>query len=342
MALSILFYHSGSFVDLGWNVDASTVLGKLGIYGVSVFFILSGLTLAHVYHASLLSIEGTARFFLRRAFRIWPLLSFVVLLKAAEGWISGTPYSLPLLAANATGLFGFIAPTAYINVGAWSIGNEMVFYALTPGLIAAYNRSTFIGNAVVLATAAIGATFAFALLEPARPLADQWATYVNPFNNLWLFAAGIAIFYNLREVDMRPALRWAFLLAPCCLFVLFPAKGDQISIVTGVPRVVLSLASIGVVIGFYQCTIKAPKLASESLKKLGHISYGVYLIHPFLIDGAVFVLGENPAAPPLFVALVCIGTIAVSALVYAKLEKPMNNLGRSITAKLPFRRFAAG
>jgi peptidoglycan/LPS O-acetylase OafA/YrhL len=152
MALSILLYHSASFANLGWSADASTVLGRLGIYGVSIFFILSGLTLAHVYHASIGTAEGVAKFFTRRAFRIWPLLTFVVILKAAGAWYAGTPYSPAIIVANMTGLFGFIRPTAYINTGAWSIGNEMVFYALTPILIGAYSKSRAAGNALVVTT----------------------------------------------------------------------------------------------------------------------------------------------------------------------------------------------
>jgi peptidoglycan/LPS O-acetylase OafA/YrhL len=43
MALSILLYH------LGGPHDASTPLGKLAVYGVSIFFILSGLSMAIGY-----------------------------------------------------------------------------------------------------------------------------------------------------------------------------------------------------------------------------------------------------------------------------------------------------
>ncbi len=47
MAIAIMFYHLTS-----WHItplDSSSVLGRLGIYGVSVFFILSGLSMAVVY-----------------------------------------------------------------------------------------------------------------------------------------------------------------------------------------------------------------------------------------------------------------------------------------------------
>src|SRR5690606_4855520 len=97
MALSILLYHSAAFVELGWNADATTFLGKLGIYGVSIFFVLSGLSLAHVYSAYFTGLTRVVKFGTRRAFRIWPLLTVVVAIKAAQALYEGNPYSPELL-----------------------------------------------------------------------------------------------------------------------------------------------------------------------------------------------------------------------------------------------------
>ncbi|RYZ82460.1 MAG: acyltransferase, partial [Proteobacteria bacterium] len=38
MAFSILIYHTASFMPLGWDAESSSPIGKLGIYGVSIFF----------------------------------------------------------------------------------------------------------------------------------------------------------------------------------------------------------------------------------------------------------------------------------------------------------------
>lgn len=345
MALSILFYHSALFADLEWRTDASTLLGKLGIYGVSIFFILSGLTLAHVYHASLDSIEGTAKFFVRRAFRICPLLTFVVLVKAVSAWQAGTPYSLALIAANVTGLFGFISPTAYINVGAWSIGNEMVFYAITPALIAAYSRSISLGNVMVGIAAVSGTVFAFVLLDPAKPLAIQWGTYINPFNNLFLFAAGVAIFYNLAGIKIGRPWRALMLIVPVTLFICYPSSGDQVHIVTGFGRVWLSAAAIAIVIGLYKAAPKLPKACAASLAWLGAISYGIYLIHPFVIDWLTLALDDLPWVEAwMFVIGVGAISIATASVIYAAIEQPFTKLGRGaatwIAANLA--RFRAG
>lgn len=64
MALSIMLYHFGG------KHDAATPLGRLGIYGVSIFFILSGLSMAIAYDRYIQGFRTSVTFFIRRLFRI--------------------------------------------------------------------------------------------------------------------------------------------------------------------------------------------------------------------------------------------------------------------------------
>jgi exopolysaccharide production protein ExoZ len=61
MAFSIMLYHysSLSFVEQ----DAGTLLGRLSVYAVSIFFILSGLSIAVAYNKYIKNAR-TALFFL--------------------------------------------------------------------------------------------------------------------------------------------------------------------------------------------------------------------------------------------------------------------------------------
>jgi peptidoglycan/LPS O-acetylase OafA/YrhL len=71
MALSIMLYHfSGQH-------DAATPLGRLGVYGVSIFFILSGLSMAIAYDRYVMDFRSSVTFFIRRMFRIWPLFQHI-------------------------------------------------------------------------------------------------------------------------------------------------------------------------------------------------------------------------------------------------------------------------
>ncbi len=76
MAIGIMFYHF--FVWTFGTYESDTFLEKIGLYGVSVFYVPNKILL------------------------------------------------------NLSGLFGFVAFDKYIPTGAWSIGNELVFYAFFP------------------------------------------------------------------------------------------------------------------------------------------------------------------------------------------------------------------
>jgi exopolysaccharide production protein ExoZ len=133
LAFAIMFYPL-----TGWQLhelDSSSLLGRLGIYGVSMFFVLSGLSMAIVYHRYIDGVRSSASFFIRRVFRIWPLLWLAVAFSVAAGLAAHKSPDWYVVAMNLTTAFGFVDPSLYISTGAWSIGNEMVYYALTPFII---------------------------------------------------------------------------------------------------------------------------------------------------------------------------------------------------------------
>lgn len=326
MALSIMLYHFG-----GRN-DAATPLGKLGIYGVSIFFILSGLSMAIAYDKYIKDFRSSANFFIRRLFRIWPLLWLAVVLVAVPAYLSGKPYSGTMIALNLSTLFGFIAPTEYINMGAWSIGNEMVYYAFTPAFIAAYHWRKSVGNLVTLAAVAIGFVFAFYILDPSSTLGDQWALYINPFNNLFLYCAGLAIYYNFREVEAPRGWHLPILLIAVALFFLYPSSGDQINIVTGVNRVAMSLIALTIVFAFYKCPPTLPKFLGDKFEQLGIATYGVYLLHPIVLDftrGAFQMLGVHIKYLPTLLAIGL--TIVLAIFTFRFFESPLTKLGKRVT-----------
>ena len=68
-----MVYHYASWS--GGQVSTSYLLGRMGIFGVVIFYILSGLTLTHVYGNKLeFTNNGLIIFYTKRALRIFPLL----------------------------------------------------------------------------------------------------------------------------------------------------------------------------------------------------------------------------------------------------------------------------
>lgn len=322
MALSIMFYHLTSWVIA--PLDSSNTLGRLGIYGVSIFFILSGLSMAIVYNAYIKDVTTSINFFIRRIFRIWPLLWVVCFLIFINMYLSGA-YRWKLLILNITTLFGFIKPTAYLATGAWSIGNEMVYYALTPFIFHLYNYKKVWGNFFLLICSLVGLFFAFYLLDPTDILLNQWGVYVNPFNNLFLYVMGIGMYYNFKNVTISTQLNATILVAAIILFCFLPYDGNQIRIVSGFGRIVFVLLSISIVFCFYKMKIKLPLILSNVLEILGLATYGIYLIHPVVYLYLIKI--DNVF---LYMGVVSIITIVLSIFSYKLFELKFITLGKSL------------
>ena len=131
MAIAIMLYHYFSWTFVNQTFDSSTILGVIGIYGVSIFYIISGVALSIVYNKKL-DLSSTPSFFTKRVFRILPLLCLSIILNI---YLFDISPGFRKVFLNMTGLFSFIDHDAYITTGSWSIGNEIVFYTIFPLLI---------------------------------------------------------------------------------------------------------------------------------------------------------------------------------------------------------------
>jgi len=127
-ATGIMIFHY-----LSWtlnNFPSETFLARVGLYGVAIFYVLSGLTLYYVYYNKMtFSKKYLQSFFKKRVLRIFPLMWLVTLLHI---FLSNKVPDFYILFLNLSGLFGFIKWDAYFSTGVWSIGNELVFYAFFP------------------------------------------------------------------------------------------------------------------------------------------------------------------------------------------------------------------
>ena len=326
MALCIIVYHYFSWTFHAY--DSATFLGVLGIYGVSVFYILSGLTLYHVYNNKL-DFSNLYSFFVKRIFRILPLLWLSIFLNI---FLLGQTYNFRKIFLNASGLFGFLDHDNYITVGAWSIGNELVFYSLFPMIIILNKWKHYWTEIFFLLSLMIAIYFAFWSLNSSGSLGHQWTMYINPMNQIFLFTGGMLIgkIIGLKKSNTTSLL----LFIVCVLFILFyPNSGDQINLVSGWNRIIYSFISFVLTISFLLIdTTIINKIVDWGLTKLGHISYSLYLLHA-IVFWTVAKYINRVESQTLFLTICFISTIVVSYLSYNYLEMKFSKLGKRLLKK---------
>lgn len=280
-ALSILAYHMYLF-NFG-EVDSSNILGKFKIYGVSIFYILSGITLYVVYKDRLhFNKKDLLEFYIKRFFRLVPLLWLVTLLTVLLQY-NPEIMSLKKIILNITILPGAIRPEGFIASGAWSIGNEIFFYLFFPFMIFLIRfRRSFI-FLFVLVSLLFLIYFTFYVLDPLVPLGLQWSAYVNPLDQFFYFITGIALGILGGYIPQRKLVYLLFFGLFFFLFSYYHVTGEPIMLVTGTNRMVLSAYVVLLCLFFYKTDFGgfAPALRN-CLQFLGNISYSLYLLHPIV------------------------------------------------------------
>ena len=328
-AFAIMFYHFSIWTNRGEAHTADSFLGRIGLYGVSIFFVLSGLTMYLVYHDKMQDSKAIKSFFIKRIFRIYPLYWLACL---SSIYFLETPATKTDIFWNFTGLFAFINSKS-LTTGGWSIGNELVFYAFFPLLIW-LSQKKFSFYVTIILSVCIGIFFCFNLLNNTATMTAQWMTYTNPFNQLFFFVAGIGLGKMVKTTfffKQHQNLNYLVLFLIIGLFVVYPAVGQQTVLISGSNRIVFSLLSIIICFLIFTLDVQLPMLIEKPLTTLGEISYGVYLIHPIVFLELRQFLADYFVIPPqTFFVIALFVTIFISFLIYSWLEKPLIRLGKKI------------
>lgn len=324
MAILIMVYHYFTWTFSPY--DSSTFLGIFGVYGVSTFYVLSGLTLYLVYNESL-TLSNTKYFFFKRIFRIYPLLLISTFLTIV---LLNKSYDTKIILLNISGLFGFVAPDKYISTGAWSIGNELFFYSLFPLFILGSRRYNYFIEVCFLISLLISFIFAFFILSGDESLMVQWKTYINPFNQLFLFLGGICIGKYVRP-QKNNLLSFVLLAFAFAFVIYFPVAGNRINILIQWNRLLFSIMTFCITISFFKFNLNLGRLPNLVLVKVGHISYSVYLIHPIVFWYLSRYINRK-TYQELFLTLCFFITILLSWFTYRFFEAKLIQLGKFVVS----------
>ncbi|MFF5229323.1 acyltransferase family protein [Dactylosporangium sp. NPDC000521] len=346
----VVLYHAGVGVFGG------------GYTGVDVFFVISGFLITTQLFGELERHQtiSISRFYARRAVRLLPASTLVLVATLAAAWVWLPPTRFPSIALDGlTSTFYAInwrlaaGGVDYLNAGAppsplqhfWSLAVEEQFYLVWPVLLLAaslawrWRRPTLSRASVVVTLLVLGGLSFAAGLEQTRTAAP-WA-YFGAHTRAWelglgaLIAVGTPVLARLPRA-LAAVLTWAGLAAVCAAAVLFteatpfpghaallPVLGTGLMIAGGCAR---PAGGIGAVLRF------------GPFQLLGKLSYSWYLWHwPVLIIAPV-ALGMT-AALPLNLALAA-ASLALAAGSYWLVENQVRN--RQVLRAKPVRGIALG
>ena len=323
-ALGIMFYHM-HLLNFG-ETDASSPLAVIKIYAVTIFFILSGLTLYKVYFDSFHT-GGIKTFFIKRILRIVPLLWLATILTFL---LSEESYPAKKIAVNMLVLPGILKPEMFVANGAWSIGNELGFYVLFPMILLLTQRKANYLILLLIASLIPFLYFTYAVLDPSSTLGAQWSKYVSPFNQFAFFLVGMSLGALKRPhaalVKFAPYLAILVMIA----LLIYPVHGEPIQLASGNNRIVLSVLTTLLCYLIYIADFSfLPASVQWGLSTLGEISYSVYLIHPLVFILVRRAMGSAAVSQPyLLIGVTITASLVVSYFLYQYFEKYFMGLAR--------------
>ena len=311
VAVAMYHYHMWSGAVVPRFVES--LLAIAGTYGVSVFFILSGYSLAHAYHdkfQSSVSSHDYKRYLKRRIARLAPLfISAIILSIIGKMIVSHKLMDFYAIIANIFLVFGFVQPSNSPVIGGWSIGIEVVYYIIFPLLILLLKNRWYILLFSALFTAWITMKVSgFGNLEAG------WSWYVHPANHLIFFVIGV--YSRLGEQFLRDrSVVFDRVLAIGCVagIVMCAYKGlTEFEAVTGVMRFVLVILSSVLVLSASRLRFRG--VLGMTSGALGGLSYPLYLFHPLAYFAFTGLAGgvENSASwlPALFIGATLVAMLA--------------------------------
>ena len=335
-ALAVACYHL-----LLWQDVAA--LHSFGSYGVYLFFVLSGASLAYTYEASIAAHRFSfGKFLWVRYLRLAPLyvaLMAVVLpwklLKEGASLELGVTYLL-----NVTLLFGFYKPSTHaVLVGGWSLGIEVIYYLLFPLLMLSF-RQRALAWGVFGALLAIQVAWIVATIGQASGYVQNAQAYHQAPAFAAYFMGGCLIgVARRRGADKRlpQSLGLAGMAAGFALLLAANPvqQGDELMGWRGV-----LLCSLCFALVYLAGHVKLQGVTARVAGYFGDATYGVYLLHPVIFFGLVFVvlprLGmPSPISWDLPGRLVLLAAVVSAAFVLALLsekyfEKPLRAWGKRL------------
>lgn len=340
LALGVVFHHVAiyhQYMQTGkWYLPPTRFYADLGQVGVAMFFMITG----HLFWTQMLKAGGKprlAKLYMGRVFRIIPLYLFLVvvvlltvgvltrwrleeppltLAKNVAKWLAGGV----LMGSNVNGYAGTVLISAGVT---WSLKYEWIFYASL--LVTSFFARKFIFGIMLPVTG----------LLVAAPLLHFYPNKISLAAAL-MFCIGMTVASAKRAFVAKPRKmpQWALStgVVGCLASVLLLFDG----VYRTIPILILGVAFALVV---FDATLFGILLARPA-KRLGDISYGIYLLQgPILFlmftPPSVRSLATESAWIHWAVALIAaLALVMLATATHVLIERPGIQAGQWIWAKI--------
>ena len=300
------------------------VVESFGYWGVMAFFVHTSLVL-------MLSLEQmyrrdphllATRFYIRRAFRLYPLALlcvattlFLHIPHSPNINTSYTPFSAKTILANAL-LMQNLTEGGSVSGPLWSLPFEVDMYLMLPVLFMLASRPQ--GWKTIL--------IAFSLFSGIGICVQVMTGHANLLAYIPCFLSGV-LAYALRHKIRPRAPAWAWPIFVCAWFFVCWRLDHGLRMEQRFALQWMMCLILGLTISFFQDSIN--NSWNSFTAAVAMYSYGIYLSHVPTLWLVVRILGVTD--PLKMTPLWLILTAAVSALAYHVLEAPMIGVGRRLT-----------
>lgn len=289
-----------------------------GVMSVVAFYVISGYVMAALIERHYAQASRTLHFYADRILRIYPQYLLYALAAALWLFTVGHPTHFLNPPPSLSDAFNnlLIVPLNYYMFNgadrftlvppAWSLGAELLFYALAPHLWRHWRWAMALG----LISLAIQA-----MAWQGHLNSDWWGYRLLP-GVLWIFLIGMA----LHRYRHSPRVSTATLILPMALGLVAALLAQTGHLAQPYHReVLLGLAlSVPLIHRLTSHPPRQPRLQNLD-QQLGNWSYGIFLNH-FLL---MWVWGVNPPQHAWQWAALLLGSIGLSALTQYAVERPI-------------------
>jgi peptidoglycan/LPS O-acetylase OafA/YrhL len=254
----------------------------LAVYGVIIFFVLSGFLITYLFEVEKdIQPIDIKKFYVRRILRIWPLYYLYFAICLVVIYISKehiAPIILACYILYAANIPAFIGKVIPLTAHYWSLGVEEQFYIVWPW----FNKKTgkqMIPIICILIAVIMSVKIATHILLPGSLFSTVMAGI--GYHCMMIGALGAILykqqnqfFLKITDNKISQAIAW---------LVIFFVAINKFHIASLIDGDLVALTALTIIIGQIGIQNRLVNLEIRIFDFLGKMSYGIYVIHPIII-----------------------------------------------------------